>query len=151
MSFCPAASLTFKQLRLRVDGADCAMCRIKDALQATHSFQLGDSADQLTRGMWKDFFSQMDDAIEGRIPWTLVIRDPLANSFIAPRSEDALTDVLPPDPLLTVEDYERSAEEDAEYGIDHLKAHGTGVESAINGLSVVDEGDEEEGETPTVS
>lgn len=94
--------------------------------------------------MWRDFFERMDAAIEGRIPWTLVIRDPLANSFIAPRSEDALADEPPPDPLLTSEEYERSAEEDADYGIDHLREHGTGVEGALNGLSVVDEADEED-------
>lgn len=113
--------------------------RIKEALQQTHSFQLGDSADQLSRGMWKDFFERMATAIEGRMTWTLVLRDPLANSFIAPRSDDSAKDPLPPDPLLSAEDYERSAEEDEEFGIDHLQAHGTGLDKKPNGLHVIDE------------
>lgn len=45
-------------------------------------------------------------------------RDPLANSFIAPLAEDPADDAR-----LKSEDYERSAEDDAEYGIDHLKLH----------------------------
>lgn len=47
-------------------------------------------------------------------------RDPLANSFIAPLTADPKDDAR-----LHVEDFERSAEDDAEYGIDHLKLHDT--------------------------
>lgn len=112
-------------------------CRIKETLQDTHSFQLGDSADQLSRSSWRDFFQQMDRAMAGEIPWTLIVRDPLANSFIAPRTEDSETEQ--PDPLLQVGDYERSAEEDEEFGIDHLKEHGTGCEPSLKGLSIVQE------------
>ena len=43
-------------------------------------------------------------------------RDPLANSFVAPLTADPAED-----PRLVVEEFERSAEDDAEYGIDHLK------------------------------
>lgn len=45
-------------------------------------------------------------------------RDPLANSFIAPLTADPAEDAR-----LSVEDFERSAEDDAEFGIDHLKLH----------------------------
>lgn len=107
--------------------------RIKKALQETHSFQLGDSADQLSRSMWKDFFVQMDRAIEGKISWTLVLTDPLANSFIAPPAD---ADASQEDPKLRIEDYERSKEEDAEFGIDHLKAHGTGLEAELEGVDL---------------
>ena len=73
----------------------------------------------------------------GDFPWTLILRDPLSNSFVAPRTEDSETEQ--PDPLLVVEDYKRSAEEDEEYGIDHLRAHGTGCEPSVNGLSIIEE------------
>lgn len=101
--------------------------RIKAALQETHSFQIGDSAQQLSRETWRVFFERMQAAIDGRTAWTLVLRDPLANSFIAPCDEDAATDPPPPDPRLAVQSYERSVEEDEEYGIDHLKRHNTGI------------------------
>lgn len=46
----------------------------------------------------------------------MLCRDPLANSFVAPLTEDPADDQR-----LVVEEFERSAEDDAEYGIDHLK------------------------------
>ena len=66
--------------------------------------------------------------------WTLILKDPLANSFIAPRGLDAEDE----DDQLTIEDYTRSEEEDADYGIDHLIAHGTGVEEEKESLSQID-------------
>lgn len=46
----------------------------------------------------------------------VLCRDPLANSFVAPLTADPAEDQR-----LVVEEFERSAEDDAEYGIDHLK------------------------------
>ena len=65
--------------------------------------------------------------------WTLVLRDPLANSFIAPRGDE---EAEQEDPQLVVEEYQRSAEEDAEFGIDHLKQHGTGLEAQLDETSL---------------
>ena len=107
------------------DSQICCIFRVKSALQDTYSFQLGDSAEQLSRGTWTDFFAQMDKAISLEMTWTLILKDPLANSFIAPSSEETELN----DPLLEIRDYVRSAEEDEEYGIDHLKAHRTGLET----------------------
>ena len=87
----------------------------------------------------------MDEAIEGQMPWTLIIQDPMANSFIAPRTADALRDPPSPDPALQIEDYERTAEEEEAFGIDHLRAHGTGVAEHMNGLSMIEEEQAAEG------
>ena len=84
----------------------------------------------MSKSTWKDFFEKMDKAIAGSMEWTLILKDPLANSFIAPRGLDAEGE----DPQLTIEDYPRSAEEDADYGIDHLMAHGTGMEEELERL-----------------
>lgn len=54
-------------------------------------------------------------------------RDPLANSFIAALTEDPAADHR-----LASEDYERSAEEDEEFGIDHLKLHDGDGSAAAN-------------------
>jgi hypothetical protein len=50
------------------------------------------------------------------MPHCSLCRDPLANSFVAPLTADPAEDQR-----LVVEEFERSAEDDAEYGIDHLR------------------------------
>ena len=111
------------------------ICRIKEALQETRSFQLGDSADQLTRSLWRDFFEKMEQAIQGETKWTLILTDPLDNSFIAPRNG---ADSESEDAQLVAEYFTRSTEEDAEFGIDHLREHGTGLEAQLEELDTVD-------------
>ena len=92
--------------------------QIITALKTTQSFQLGDSASALDRSTWGAFFAKLDDCMQLKQPWTLQITDPLSNSFVAPCMEDPESD-----PRLSTEEYERSIEEDEEYGIDHLKKY----------------------------
>lgn len=92
--------------------------QISTALKTTQSFQLGDSASALDRSTWGAFFAKLDDCMQLKQAWTLKITDPLSNSFVAPCGEDPELD-----PRLSIEEYERSAEEDEEYGIDHLKKY----------------------------
>jgi zinc finger protein len=58
-----------------------------------------------------DFLENMKSAIEGKMPFTLVVDDPLAGSYIqnlyAPD----------PDPNMIVEEYERTREQDEDLGI----------------------------------
>lgn len=77
---------------------------------------MGDSADEITRETIKKFSEKLDSFSELRQPWTLVLKDPLANSYIAPLCEDSSMD-----DRLTVEEYDRSPEEDDEFGITDLK------------------------------
>ena len=88
------------------------------ALRGTQTFQLGDSASALDRSTWGAFFQKLEDCMALKQSWTLRLTDPLSNSFIAPCNDSPDTD-----PRLTCEDYERTAEEDEEYGIDHLKKY----------------------------
>jgi zinc finger protein len=120
---------------------------VRDSLRSTQTFQLGDAADGLDPSalVWKRFYAGLEACAAGDRPWTLVMSDPMANSFISgPPGEEGSAADPSSDPALTVEDYDRSPEEDAEYGIDHLHAHeaanagGGGVGGAI------EEGDEEE-------
>ncbi len=92
--------------------------QIITALKQTQTFQLGDSASALDRSTWGAFFQKLEDCMALKQSWTLKITDPLSNSFIAPCTENPETD-----PRLTSEEYQRSAEEDEEYGIDHLKKY----------------------------
>ena len=92
--------------------------QIITALRQTQTFKLGDSASALDRSTWGAFFQKLEDCMALKQSWTLKITDPLSNSFIAPCTENPETD-----PRLTSEEYQRSAEEDEEYGIDHLKKY----------------------------
>ena len=89
--------------------------QIITALRQTQTFQLGDSASALDRSNWGAFFQKLEDCMALKQSWTLKLQDPLSNSFIAPCTDSPETD-----PRLTSKQYERSAEEDEEYGIDHL-------------------------------
>lgn len=102
--------------------------QIITALKTTQSFQLGDSASALDRSTWGPFFAKLEDCMKLNQSWTLKLQDPLSNSFVAPCTEDPDSD-----PRLSVEEYERSAEEDEEYGIDHLKKY---ADSGLNMNSI---------------
>ena len=55
-------------------------------------FHLGDSAPEDQRKTWKSFFAELDTCKALERPWTLVIRDPLANSFVSSACEDPRKD-----------------------------------------------------------
>ena len=121
---------------------------VRDSLQSTQTFQLGDAAEKLDPSSlaWKKFYAGLEACAAGDRPWTLVMSDPLANSFISgppgagPEEADPAKDAA-----LRCEDYERSAEEEAEYGIDHLKANAaTNAAGGDGGEGIVEEGEEGE-------
>ncbi|GMH38203.1 hypothetical protein BSKO_06087 [Bryopsis sp. KO-2023] len=92
--------------------------RVKTELEGLLSFKLGDSAEQTTRGTFADFIKKIDQCVALEFPWTLILSDPLANSFIAPIDEDFSLDER-----LKFEDFERSAETEEDLGITHLKVN----------------------------
>lgn len=92
------------------------LLKVKTNLMPAASFHLGDSAAPDQRSAWKEFVTGLDDCVSLNRKWTLILRDPLANTFVAPLTEDPSQD-----PRLVMRNYERSAEEDEEYGISHLK------------------------------
>lgn len=81
-----------------------------------YSFKLGDSAEKNEKEKFEQLFSALEKLLECTQPWTLILKDPLSNSFILP-----LTERMEDDSQLSSEEYERSAEENEEYGIDVLE------------------------------
>ncbi|OJD37778.1 zinc finger protein zpr1 [Diplodia corticola] len=77
-----------------------------------------DSVDPAARAKWDAFFTQLDDAIEGRIKFTIVLSDPLASSYVQSFSAPE------PDAQMKVEDYERTAEEEEDLGLRDMKTEG---------------------------
>lgn len=91
---------------------------VQESFKQMRSFHLGDSAAPDRRSLYTNFFARLQAFANLEEPWTLVIRDPLANSFVAPLTAD-----MADDSRLSVEDFDRSPSDDEEFGIDHLKLH----------------------------
>ena len=78
----------------------------------------GDSMPDSDKTKWSQFFSRLDSAINGDIKFTIVLQDPLANSFVQDLCSPAA------DPQLTIEDYTRTDEEEDDLGLKDMKVEG---------------------------
>lgn len=89
---------------------------IKEQLTAANPFAVGDSAAAETRSAFAAWLGRLDAALAAERPaFTLVLDDPTGNSYVQ--------NVYAPDvdPQLTVTPYERTAQQDDELGISHLR------------------------------
>lgn len=77
-----------------------------------------DSIEAQSRAKWDAFFTQLDDAIEGRLKFTVVLSDPLASSYVQSFAAPE------PDAQMKVEEYERTAEEEEDLGLTDMKTEG---------------------------
>ncbi|XP_020976764.1 zinc finger protein ZPR1 [Arachis ipaensis] len=103
--------------------------KINESLQRVHGFTFGDSLDENRKSKWLDFKEKLDKLLSLEKPWTLILDDALANSFIAPATDD-----LKDDNQLTFEEYERSWEQNEELGLNDMDTSAADVayESANN-------------------
>ncbi|GJM96700.1 hypothetical protein PR202_ga13562 [Eleusine coracana subsp. coracana] len=85
------------------------------ALERIHGFQLGDSTLEWKKKKWEDFKERLSKLLSLQEPWTLILDDGLAASFIA-----AATDSLEDDSQLTIEEYQRSWEQNEELGLNDM-------------------------------
>ncbi|KAG5916782.1 hypothetical protein E4U42_007512 [Claviceps africana] len=79
----------------------------------------GDSLSAPERSQWTAFFEGLDAAIQGEKPFTVVLTDPFASSFVQP-----LVDPPAVDPKIKRENYERTDEEEEELGLRDMKTEG---------------------------
>ena len=90
----------------------------------------GDSSDATKANRYVAFLADLEACIEGTRPFTLILKDPMANTWV-------YSPVAPaPDPRLEHSPYVRSAEEDVELGLTDMLVEGYGE----------DKMEEEEGE-----
>ena len=75
----------------------------------------GDSMDPERKQAWDNLFKNLQAAVKGEFKYQIVLTDPLAGSYIQ--------NLCSPDddPQLTVQDYERSEEEEEELGLTDMK------------------------------
>ncbi|KAL0442342.1 UNVERIFIED_CONTAM: Zinc finger protein ZPR1 [Sesamum latifolium] len=106
------ASGTLGGLVTTVEGL---ISKIGESLERVHGFTFGDSLDDNKRSKWKEFRAKLDKLKSLEEPWSLIIDDTLANSFVAPA-----TDEIKDDTQLTFEEYERSWEQNEELGLNDM-------------------------------
>ena len=87
---------------------------IKDDV-SVNLFIHGDSANTDSKQRADQFFSTIDKMISGEIKFTLIMEDPVANSYIQnPYAPD-------PDPNMSYEDFDRTFEQNEELGLNDIK------------------------------
>ncbi|KAI8634388.1 zinc finger protein zpr1 [Xylariaceae sp. FL1651] len=79
----------------------------------------GDSISSGEREQWNQFFDGLDVAIKGEKPFTVILTDPLASSYVQ-KAVDPDQD----DPQMTIEDYPRTEEEEEDLGLKDMKTEG---------------------------
>lgn len=89
--------------------------KISESLERVHGFTFGDSLGDHKRSKWQDFKARLNKLLSLEEPWTLILDDALANSFIAPVTED-----IKDDHQLTFEEYDRSWEQNEELGLNDI-------------------------------
>lgn len=97
------------------------LTQVRDDLHS-QIFEAGDGGDSLPaeqKSQWTEFFATLDEAIAGGRPFTAILTDPLASSFVQP-----IVDPPAPDPKMTREAYERTDEEEEELGLKDMKVEG---------------------------
>jgi zinc finger protein len=82
-------------------------------LSQENPFADGDSAVSRSSDHFKNILEQLKLCIDGKRPFTLILDDPLSNSFIQKYSLN--------DPKPIIEDYERSFEQNEELGLNDIK------------------------------
>ncbi|KAJ3704285.1 hypothetical protein LUZ61_007990 [Rhynchospora tenuis] len=89
--------------------------KICESLERVHGFTLGDSTEEWKKKKWADFKLRLSQLLSLEEEWTLIIDDALAASFVSPA-----TDAIEDDKQLTIEEYERSWEQNEELGLNDM-------------------------------
>ncbi|KAI9226543.1 MAG: ZPR1 zinc-finger domain-containing protein [Piptocephalis tieghemiana] len=92
--------------------------QVKEELEEKSPFSHGDSAAPETKATFAKFLGRLQDLLDLKVKGTLILDDPLANSYLqnlyAPD----------PDPSMTIEDYERTFDQNEELGLNDIKVEG---------------------------
>ncbi|CAL5366826.1 unnamed protein product [Camellia sinensis] len=89
--------------------------KISGNLERVHGFTFGDSLDDSKKSKWLDFRARLNKLLSVEDPWTLIIDDALANSFVTPATDD-----VKDDHRYHLQEYERSWEQNEELGLNDI-------------------------------
>ncbi|XP_078168218.1 uncharacterized protein LOC144562798 [Carex rostrata] len=107
--------LTSGTLGGQVTTVEGLITKICESLERIHGFSLGDSSDEWKKKKWTDFKLRLSQLLSLEDEWTLIIDDALAASFVSPA-----TDAIEDDKQLTIEEYERTWEQNEELGLNDM-------------------------------
>ena len=100
------------QLRGQVfDTGDSTFGAVAETVKA------GDSIAPTEKTKWDEFFAKIEDALNLKFPFTIVLEDPLASSFVQLTDDDK-------DSQVVEEEYDRTEEEEEELGLKDMKVEG---------------------------
>jgi zinc finger protein len=103
------------------------LTQVRDQLYG-QIFDLGDQDEGLTGGdsmptaakeKWDHFFDKLGAAIKGEMKFSIILEDPLASSYVGTCWKD-----IGEDPQIVKVDYERTAEEMEDLGLNDIKTEG---------------------------
>ncbi|KAL0219745.1 hypothetical protein P9112_005398 [Eukaryota sp. TZLM1-RC] len=86
--------------------------KCKEQLEASNAFYIGDSSTVEDQIKFKTFISSMENLLNLEKPFTIILDDPVGNSYIQATDDD-----VSKDEGLSVEEYERTASQNEELGI----------------------------------
>lgn len=106
--------LTYGSLGGRYTTVEGLLDEVLQNLKKNNPF-FGDSGDTLFKKRMEEFFAKLKDLKKLKEKFTLILRDPLSNSFVQ-------NPYFPnPDPRCTTKEYERSFDENEFLGLNDIK------------------------------
>eukprot|EP00276_Gloeochaete_wittrockiana_P009668 CAMPEP_0184645746 /NCGR_PEP_ID=MMETSP0308-20130426/2324_1 /TAXON_ID=38269 /ORGANISM="Gloeochaete witrockiana, Strain SAG 46.84" /LENGTH=437 /DNA_ID=CAMNT_0027075097 /DNA_START=326 /DNA_END=1639 /DNA_ORIENTATION=+ len=116
----PEVELVLEQGTLggRFTTVEGLLSEIKTQLEKQGMFVIGDSADSGDRERFREFIQKLSAFISGSQPFTLILDDAVANSYIQNLCAPD------PDPNLEVVEYERTWQQNEELGLNDIKTEG---------------------------
>jgi len=119
---CPELELSVNPGTLggRFTTVEGLLTQIRDDLRSSifGDSEGGDGVQAESKQRWEKFFAGLDEAINGERKFTVVLKDPLASSYVQNL-------FLPEqDPQIETEEYERTEEEEEDLGLADMKTEG---------------------------
>jgi zinc finger protein len=107
-----------------------------DSRSGGESLTAGDSMLADSKQRWDDFFAKLNQAIKAEVKYSIVLEDPLANSYVESLAEGG------DDAQMVKVEYERTEEETDELGLAQMKTEGyEGDGKSVNKLTDGVDGD----------
>ncbi|SCU86778.1 LAFA_0E03004g1_1 [Lachancea sp. 'fantastica'] len=114
----PELSLDIQQGTLggRFTTLEGLLKQVYDELRTRVFTQTSDSMEEETKARWEKFFTTLENGLNGKMKFTVIMEDPLAGSYIQ--------NVYAPDadPNMTIEDYDRTPEQNEDLGLNDMIA-----------------------------
>jgi len=90
----------------------------RDNLKESNPFAVGDSSTETAKTKYTEFIAHLDKIIAGEEPFTFILDDPLGNSYVQSLYAPD------PDPSMVEEEYDRTFEQNEEFGLNDMKTEG---------------------------